>query len=1489
MRSSWKRLVAVFLVAAMLFTMAPSSVALAGPRNGRGGRGGHNSWWWSYTEETEAPETEAVVETEEVETVIETVVEEETEAVVTETEAEASETEVAETDVVSVPEVITVSGKTAKVYVDVEYDEGVLPEGTEMVVKDVDADTYMDQVNEVVEGNVSEMAAVDITFSYEGQEIQPDGDIKVSLALRSDLGEADNYSVVHIKEDAETDETVVEVVEDDAIVTEADETGAVFMAGSFSVYAVVAADDNKVTYFHTYHFLQEIGDDGLAEDYQFLNKAGKMVSTQIIKNGEKLETVPGPATDLTRPFSGWYIATKGDDGKYTLTDEMLDFDQAIVVGDEDKDIYLAPAYDRSIIATFYDKAQGSSPINIVTKRVVSVVNGTATIPVDDISVPTGATETLSGWTMNGTDYPLSEYTSITAAENVDLYPIFTTGHWLRFVGGESGSNAEYVPAIFVTEDTPDSDLSTLTPSTREGFTFAGWYEGSQDVVTGAISYGSQVTNAQGSVLDLSALRNKLRSGDVTLYGKWTGKTANYRVAIWYENPDDDGFSLHEYKETNSGTAGTTTNVTAGNVAGFTAQPIQQQVIKGNGSTLVNVYYKRNIYEVKFYKVRSGNWGSVSPGNEIPSLKITAKYGADIHDQWPGTKAGTGEYGAAWYVDTNFSEYRISITTMPLNGADYYQKTSGDYAYKQVFMVQSVNGGNNFETYIEVPYRGQYGVYKTAGDYTHIDGFKINAYSAQDKNAIISSDTGDKEAVYEPSFKRSVQIGSYYLTGSTTEPQSGYWGGNNYQEPIDGYYTLYFYYLRNQYSVFFEENGGEAVDDLTGIYYEANIADVRKSQIAALNEQYVIDQTTKTVSGEGDYVFKGWYDNEACLGDTYNFDQKMPAANVTLYAKWEPIEYLIQIDPNGGEIYADGEMTYTWMHYNDTLHAYNIQRNYVEDPNGEYQYYNVKYPGNDEDTLVSSQRKAAYVTDTSVLTEGQRAFLESGKKYKPATSVDYYAFVGWYNTTTGKVFDFSEHNVKGPISIQAKWRRSGTFDIWYQPVAVTDGVQVSGDVTSSQDKGYADLAVTNISENPVNIHGEDGKNYVFKGWQIVDNFTDCTPLSETLYKQGDEFTIDASMSTDHVIHMLAVYEKAEDSHEPVSVTNLIFDANGGTGEQKVYEGLQLNAQFDLKDADGFFTRTGYKLAGWSQNKDAQPGDTDVFATDMIIGVDNLDPMEEITEGGQTVRKNILYAIWEETEYYYIFHSANGKLEAVEMPEDASETVDLTEKVPGGFLYGGYYSAFGGYTVTADDKAAAVAAADGIYAVSTTTYPTAVYNADKTYVKGLTKWWKNDQALIADGSQLKPVKDTVYYIKEVPDKYLTTRIQYVYDWSKENRLNSIYLLTVVDDKLYTRVCFDLKIEGTTEKTATLAGAFTFVQKNTENKKTTSVTDFADVKRGFIGYADGGFDVDGGGFIAADTVFTITPRWVTPDGVTVAGKGRTFTTGATGTSDSIAEVTD
>ncbi len=37
--------------------------------------------------------------------------------------------------------------------------------------------------------------------------------------------------------------------------------------------------------------------------------------------------------------------------------------------------------------------------------------------------------------------------------------------------------------------------------------------------------------------------------------------------------------------------------------GFTAQTITQETIAGDGSTIVSVYYKRNIYTVTFWSVK----------------------------------------------------------------------------------------------------------------------------------------------------------------------------------------------------------------------------------------------------------------------------------------------------------------------------------------------------------------------------------------------------------------------------------------------------------------------------------------------------------------------------------------------------------------------------------------------------------------------------------------------------------------------------------------------------------------------------------------------------------------------------------------------------------------------------------------------------------------------------------------------------------------------
>ncbi|MFQ9471247.1 MAG: hypothetical protein ACLRY7_04045 [Hominenteromicrobium sp.] len=54
-------------------------------------------------------------------------------------------------------------------------------------------------------------------------------------------------------------------------------------------------------------------------------------------------------------------------------------------------------------------------------------------------------------------------------------------------------------------------------------------------------------------------------------------------------------------ETQKGKTGSETKAAAKEYDGFTAETITQQTIAGDGSTIVNVYYKRNVYDVKFMK------------------------------------------------------------------------------------------------------------------------------------------------------------------------------------------------------------------------------------------------------------------------------------------------------------------------------------------------------------------------------------------------------------------------------------------------------------------------------------------------------------------------------------------------------------------------------------------------------------------------------------------------------------------------------------------------------------------------------------------------------------------------------------------------------------------------------------------------------------------------------------------------------------------------
>lgn len=102
----------------------------------------------------------------------------------------------------------------------------------------------------------------------------------------------------------------------------------------------------------------------------------------------------------------------------------------------------------------------------------------------------------------------------------------------------------------------------------------------------------------------------------------------------------------------------------------------------DGSSVVNVYYDRVEYSVKFFNRNN-------PPSEYTELKITAKWGANILDKWP-----TYNKSSSWYVNQNGNTWQNSIQVMPVGGASFYGPktgTSSSTAYYYVEVLPEEDG------------------------------------------------------------------------------------------------------------------------------------------------------------------------------------------------------------------------------------------------------------------------------------------------------------------------------------------------------------------------------------------------------------------------------------------------------------------------------------------------------------------------------------------------------------------------------------------------------------------------------------------------------------------------------------------------------------------------------------------------------------------------------------------------------------------------------
>lgn len=535
------------------------------------------------------------------------------------------------------------------------------------------------------------------------------------------------------------------------------------LAANPAVMRIVRPDTGK---YITYNF--------------YLNEGDKTpYYSQIIKNNESLD-VPATPEKEGYKFDGWY---NGDE-------QFTTFGTPISVTADSTDVNLYAKFVPVCYVYFMDGT--GSDARIIATEMLTPEGSLSSEDFDRAAllVPVGAEQAVIGWTKD--DEQVGEVSYVEGG-SIYLYPIIANGHWITF----DSKGGSYVDPQFVTDTTEEP-----TAPTKSDYDFAGWYDGDTK-----FSFGGTLDS------------NK----DLTAH--WTAKNAvNYTVIHWLENADDTEYSYKESVQM-SGAAGSQTTATAKSYEGFTAQTITQETIAGDGSTIVNVYYKRDVYEVKFYSVKWVPTGLFRGYYDADKLlkTITAKHGAFIGDQWP-----TINGSSTWQTNPSGQPYQVNIETMPLGGATFYGPKTGSgsetaYYYVEVLPGESggtLVGGKYYKQHHEDTSPG------TGYSVTKEDQYDITGYTF---NATISTKIGKK------------------------------------------YDNAKFYYTRNNYDVVFVNNGKTV--HTQSYPFKASIAEAGS-------------YTPSRPEGiDAAYVFTGWYADPAGA-QLYDFDGKtMPAQNITVYAHW----------------------------------------------------------------------------------------------------------------------------------------------------------------------------------------------------------------------------------------------------------------------------------------------------------------------------------------------------------------------------------------------------------------------------------------------------------------------------------------------------------------------------------------------------------------------------------------------------------------------------
>ena len=614
--------------------------------------------------------------------------------------------------------------------------EGVLPRDAKLVVKRITRKAILNAVEETVsEKNMEVESAVALDVTIQSKDgVEIQPNGFVNISFENVATTAQETNVYHVTNDAST-------------VTEVATNAQSFDADHFSIYVITNENQVPLT---TFNFVAN----------------GTTVSTQIVKSGDTLIAPTAPDM-IGQAFVGWVDEAGNSFTGFGKQAEITETTTRTITARYEAALYV-----------YFLNPDGSQIMRTEKVGDHEEHNFTA------VSYEVDSTHKLVGWAAkkNGTTN-IADKISVPADQtSVNVYAIIKEGYWISF-NSDGGS---IVDSQFVLH----GDKLTLgkdTTPTKPGYTFDGWYNGLTKVENGAT-----VTSP------------------MTLTAHWKAAQVSYTVIHWWENADNDEYSFHE-SETKKGLTGSETaaveksyTVQGKNIFGedtsdkvFTATTIEQKTIKGDGSTIVNVYYKRKTYTMHF-KERSNS--------RTDYTTITKKWGQSISKkEWP-TYNGNGNWQireGSYYGQGSL--YLAYTSTMPMKDSTLWS-TSGRRTFKAYYYVRNIED--------------------TGYELHHTDVIMSNSDSLR---------IGNEDC--------------YAIAGFTYDHGDPGVGGS--------YNNSKFYYTRNSYKIKFINNGKE--DKSVEKKYEQSISNENytPARPSSLLDYYEFDGWYDNELCEGEkYVFNG---------------------------------------------------------------------------------------------------------------------------------------------------------------------------------------------------------------------------------------------------------------------------------------------------------------------------------------------------------------------------------------------------------------------------------------------------------------------------------------------------------------------------------------------------------------------------------------------------------------------------------------------------------